>query len=80
MGFLEMPIRFLAIYNVTQKPKYLWMAVQFVRTYFVPSYLKMMLKPDEPWSLYGGLSGMACLLIDLLKDPNKATFPFYEDL
>jgi len=71
---------FLTLYNATNNPIYIWRAVEFIHAYFTPEYQSFMSKPDSPYSLYGGLSGMACLLIDILNDPKQARFPFYEDI
>lgn len=68
------------MWQATSDSKYLWMAIQFAKGYFIPEYRKLMTTPDNPYSLYGGLAGIACLLIDLIDDPKNAKFPCYQDI
>jgi hypothetical protein len=70
----------LAIYKATGSVQYLHQAVSFVRAFFSKEFQENQKSMDRPFSLYGGLSGMACLLMDLLEDPKKATFPAYEEI
>lgn len=66
---------FLVMYRLTQNPKYLYRAIQFANFLTRSEFLRYARRPDCPWSLYEGLAGTVCFLIDLLH-PNTAAFPF----
>lgn len=68
---------FLVLYRLTENPKYLYRAMQFA--YFLESteFAEFLHKPDRPWSLYEGLAGTVCFLVDLLHSENTA-FPFMD--
>ncbi|CAH1404494.1 unnamed protein product [Nezara viridula] len=67
---------FLALYNVTKKPKYLYRAACFADwcTQY-PKYQGM--APDRPYSLYEGIAGISYFLTDIL-DPENSAFPGYD--
>eukprot|EP01127_Copromyxa_protea_P022823 TRINITY_DN8381_c0_g1_i1.p1 TRINITY_DN8381_c0_g1~~TRINITY_DN8381_c0_g1_i1.p1 ORF type:complete len:414 (-),score=46.44 TRINITY_DN8381_c0_g1_i1:60-1301(-) len=70
----------LAVYNSTSDVKYLHQVLCIVRAHYSQEFQENQIPGDDPFSLYGGLSGMACLLIDLLEDPTKASFPAYQEI
>eukprot|EP01126_Amoeba_proteus_P047251 TRINITY_DN5383_c0_g1_i7.p1 TRINITY_DN5383_c0_g1~~TRINITY_DN5383_c0_g1_i7.p1 ORF type:complete len:339 (+),score=57.73 TRINITY_DN5383_c0_g1_i7:435-1451(+) len=70
----------LSVYKTTGDLKYLHRTIKFVEAYFSPKFSKLFQTPDHPWSLYGGLSGLSCLLMDLVIDPKNALFPAFQDL
>ncbi|XP_055377355.1 lanC-like protein 3 homolog [Condylostylus longicornis] len=68
---------FLLLYRLTEEEKYLYRAVKFME-YLTNSEFKLKARiPDRPFSLYEGVAGTVCFLIDLL-DPKNAHFPFME--
>lgn len=66
---------FLVMYRLTKKPKYLYRAMRFAYFLERPEFGRYLLKPDYPWSLYEGLAGTVCYLIDLIHN-ESASFPF----
>lgn len=68
---------FLLMYRLTQDAKYLHRAIKFMEFLENPSFLRYARTPDCPFSLYEGLAGTVCFLIDLLH-PAKASFPFMD--
>lgn len=68
---------FLLLYRLTNDNKYLHRAVKFAEFLLSDEFNKAARTPDEPYSLYEGLAGTACFLIDLLQ-PQKAEFPFFD--
>jgi len=71
---------FLALYRMTREKKYLHRAVQFALAYGDSRYSNNFNTPDAPSSLFEGMSGMICLLADLINDPLQARFPCFEDI
>jgi hypothetical protein len=69
---------FLVIYNLLnqKEPKYLYRAVKFAEFLKDPQFLQEAKRPDSPYSLYEGIAGTACFVLDLLQ-PEKAEFPFF---
>ncbi|XP_066908464.1 lanC-like protein 2 [Halyomorpha halys] len=66
---------FLALYNVTKEPKYLYRAACFAD--WCTQYPKHQgMAPDRPYSLYEGIAGISYFLTDLL-DPENSAFPGY---
>lgn len=65
----------LIMHRLTQNPKYFYRAVQYANFLTRPEFLRWARKPDCPWSLYEGLAGTVCFLIDLIH-PENAAFPF----
>jgi lantibiotic modifying enzyme len=66
---------FLCLYRLTDDPVYLNKARCFADFMFSEEFQSAR-TPDAPYSLYEGLAGAVCFLIDLL-DPATAEFPFY---
>lgn len=68
---------FLLMYRLTKDPKYLYRAEKFMEFLLNPHFLRYARTPDCPFSLYEGLAGTVCFLIDLL-NPEQASFPFMD--
>uniref|UniRef100_A0A0K8TK76 LanC-like protein 3 homolog n=1 Tax=Tabanus bromius TaxID=304241 RepID=A0A0K8TK76_TABBR len=68
---------FLVMYRLTNDDKYLYRACKFMDYLSNPDFKTRARIPDRPFSLYEGVAGTVCFLIDLL-EPSKATFPFME--
>lgn len=66
---------FLMMYRLTKDPKYLFQAGKFMEFLSNSSFLSDAATPDRPFSLYEGVAGTVCFLVDLL-DPDKSSFPF----
>lgn len=66
---------FLVMYRLTGEPVYLYRAGRFMEFLTNDEFLQKARTPDRPFSLYEGLAGTVCYLIDLL-NPQKAEFPF----
>lgn len=65
----------LVMYRFTNNPKYLYRAEKFAQFLSQNDFKRYTYRPDNPWSLYEGLAGTVCYLIDLLH-PTTAAFPF----
>ena len=70
---------FLLLYRLTKDPTHVFRAKKFAEFMQSEEFRKGSRTPDCPYSLYEGIAGTACFLIDLL-DPDKASFPFFEVL
>lgn len=68
---------FLLMFRLTGNHKYLYRAHKFMEFLTTEQFLKHARIPDRPYSLYEGLAGTVCFLIDLL-NPAKAMFPFMD--
>lgn len=68
---------FLIMYRLTNEPRYLYFAVKFMEFLTNPLFLQYAKVPDCPFSLYEGVAGTVCFLIDLLS-PRNASFPFMD--
>lgn len=68
---------FLIMFRLTNEPKYLYFAIKFMEFLTHPLFLQHARVPDCPFSLYEGVAGTVCFLIDLLT-PQNATFPFMD--
>lgn len=68
---------FLLLYRLTNNPKHLYRAGRFADFLTTEEFVREARTPDRPFSLYEGLAGTVCFLIDLLK-PEKAEFPFMD--
>lgn len=68
---------FLLMFRLTNDPKHLYRAIQFFEFLQNDDFLNHARTPDHPFSLYEGIAGTACFLIDLL-EPDKAEFPFMD--
>lgn len=66
---------FLVMYRLTNDPKYLHRANQFASFLTHNDFSRFARVPDCPFSLYEGVAGTVCYLIDLLH-PQTASFPF----
>ena len=65
----------LVLFRVTGDPKHLYRAVKFAQFLESELFVKEARTPNRPMSLYEGIAGATCFLIDLLQ-PEKAEFPF----
>ncbi|PFH34655.1 lanthionine synthetase C family protein [Besnoitia besnoiti] len=68
----------LMAYKLTRDPIWLDRAADFALKMFDEKLQADSRVPDSPFSLFEGLAGAMCLLVDLLKDPLKSAFPFFE--
>ena len=68
---------FLLLYRLTSDERHLHRALQFAEFMFSEQFLSAARIPDMPYSLYEGLAGTACFLVDLLQ-PKQAEFPFFD--
>lgn len=66
---------FLMLYKVTQEPLHLYRAIRFAEFLTKSRFMNEANEPDRPYSLYEGLAGAVCFLIDLLHIID-ADFPF----
>lgn len=66
---------FLNLYRLTNDQKYLYRASAFAKFLTQPDFKRYARTPDRPFSLFEGLSGTVCFLLDLL-NPDKAYYPF----
>jgi hypothetical protein len=69
---------FLLLYRLNNDSKHLYRAQQFAQFLFSDKFKKARI-PDNPYSLYEGLAGTVCYLIDVLK-PENALLPLYFDI
>lgn len=68
---------FLLLYRLTGDTKHLNRAIKFGEFIFTNEFKQGSRTPDSPYSLYEGLAGTICYLIDLIQ-PEKAHFPFLD--
>ncbi|PHJ22984.1 lanthionine synthetase c family protein [Cystoisospora suis] len=68
----------LAVYKLTRDPIWLDRAIEFALKMFDEKLQADSRIPDNPFSLFEGLSGAICFLVDLLHNPLKSSFPFFE--
>ena len=68
---------FLLLYRLTSDERHLHRALKFAEFMFTEDFQSMARRPDSPYSLYEGLAGTACFLIDVLQ-PKQAEFPFFD--
>ncbi|CAG9801038.1 unnamed protein product [Chironomus riparius] len=68
---------FLILYRLTNDQKYLYRANCFADFLTNEIFVKHARNPDHPLSLYEGVAGAVCYLLDLL-EPQKASFPFMD--
>lgn len=66
---------FLMVYKVTQDPRYLYRAIRFAEFLTNSQFIDEANEPDRPYSLYEGMAGAVCFLIDLIHII-EADFPF----
>ncbi|GFR62049.1 LanC-like protein 3 [Elysia marginata] len=67
---------FLLLYRLTNDKKYLHRALQFAYFIFSEEFQRGARTPDSPFSLYEGLAGTVCFMLDCLQ-PERAEFPFF---
>ncbi|CAO1409306.1 unnamed protein product [Diamesa hyperborea] len=67
----------LLLYRLTQDPKHLYRASKFAEFLTNDKFLRQSRTPDRPFSLYEGIAGTICFLIDLIQ-PQKSAFPFMD--
>lgn len=68
---------FLLMYRITGDKRYLYQAMRFMQFLKDEQFKKFARTPDRPFSLYEGLAGTVCFLVDLLA-PDQAAFPFMD--
>lgn len=68
---------FLLLYRLTHDPKYLYRAIKFMELLSNSEFKLRARTPDRPHSLYEGVAGTVCFLIDLL-EPEQSYFPFMD--
>lgn len=66
---------FVVLFKLIKNPKYLYRAVKFMDYLNDKTFKRSARTPDRPFSLYEGLAGTVCFLIDLIQ-VDKASFPF----
>ena len=64
----------LMLYRLTNDSKYLYRASKFAEFLLTDNFKEEARTPDRPYSLFEGLGGTICFILDLL-EPNKAEFP-----
>ena len=65
----------LLLYRLTKDQKHLYRAMKFAEFLVNEEFLQEARQPDRPFSLFEGISGTVCFLIDLLS-PHDSEFPF----
>ncbi len=68
---------FLVMYRLTGEVKYMYRATKFAQFLKSSEFLQRSRTPDCPFSLYEGLAGTVCFLVDLL-EPHRSCFPFMD--
>lgn len=68
---------FLLLYRLTGDQKHFHRAAKFAEFLTSNEFQRESKTPDRPLSLYEGLAGTVCFLIDMLQ-PDKASFPFMD--
>lgn len=68
---------FLLLYRLTGDLKHLHRAHSFADFMFSPEFTQGARTPDSPYSLYEGLAGTVCYLVDI-QTHDKAAFPFLD--
>ena len=68
---------FLLLHRLTKDPKYLHRALQFAEFMESDEFKQGARTPDCPYSLFEGLAGTMCFLVDLLQ-ADKAAFPLFD--
>ena len=68
---------FLILYRLTEDMNHLYRATKFMEFLTNEMFIKEARTPDRPFSLYEGLAGTVCFLVDLL-EPKTAQFPFMD--
>ncbi|KAH8415300.1 hypothetical protein KR222_002097 [Zaprionus bogoriensis] len=68
---------FLLLFRLTNDMKYLYRAHKFMELLTNAEFKQRARVPDRPHSLYEGVAGTVCFLVDLL-EPEQAYFPFMD--
>jgi lantibiotic modifying enzyme len=68
---------FLLLYRLTNDAKHYHRALKFSQFLNEETFKSGARTPDNPYSLYEGLAGTVCFLVDLL-NPSQAEFPFFD--
>ncbi|XP_023179029.1 lanC-like protein 3 homolog isoform X2 [Drosophila hydei] len=68
---------FLLLFRLTNEMKYLYRAHKFMELLTNSEFKQRARVPDRPHSLYEGVAGTVCFLVDLL-EPEQAYFPFMD--
>ncbi|XP_016952104.1 lanC-like protein 3 homolog [Drosophila biarmipes] len=68
---------FLLLFRLTNEMKYLYRAHKFMELLTDAEFKQRARTPDRPHSLYEGVAGTVCFLVDLL-EPEQAYFPFMD--
>lgn len=68
---------FLILHRLTGDPKYLYRANAFMQFLTDSEFVARATAPDRPYSLYEGVAGTVCFLLDLL-NPERVCFPFMD--
>jgi len=69
---------FLTLFRTTNDSQWLARAYHFASTMLRDDIVRASQIPDNPLSLFEGLAGTACFLLDLRLAPEAATFPLFE--
>lgn len=65
----------LLLYRLTNDQKHLYRAQKFAEFLVDDEFLSEAREPDRPFSLFEGISGTICYLLDLL-EPDRSEYPF----
>lgn len=68
---------FLLLYRLTADEKYVFRANTFAQFMTTSEFKREARTPDCPFSLYEGLAGTVCYILDLFT-PKTAAFPFMD--
>lgn len=68
---------FLLLFRLTNEVKYMYRAHKFMELLTDAEFKQRARTPDRPHSLYEGVAGTVCFLVDLL-EPEQAYFPFMD--
>ncbi|SPP80726.1 lanC-like protein 3 homolog [Drosophila guanche] len=68
---------FLLLFRLTNEMLYHYRALKFMEVLTDADYQEQARMPDRPHSLFEGVAGTVCFLVDLL-NPEQASFPFMD--
>mmetsp|Transcript_49932 Transcript_49932/g.149138 ORF Transcript_49932/g.149138 Transcript_49932/m.149138 type:complete len:103 (+) Transcript_49932:2-310(+) len=68
----------LALFRSTGDASWLLRAHFFASQMLADNVVSICRKPDNPLSLFEGLAGTVCFLLDLRTQPSAATLPFFD--
>jgi membrane transport protein XK len=66
----------LFLYRLTKDPKHLYRANKFAEFLRTETFMQGARTPDRPYSLFEGLAGTVCFIVDLL-EPSKSEYPLF---